>query len=93
MDPHPGRLDHNAAVVRRAIGIGAPRLNWFLETSPAKICGRGHLRDVSSVGLAAVLIHIDRKFLLKLRIILNDLDDLVVLLRIQTLVLHGSHFR
>jgi hypothetical protein len=45
-----------------------------------------------SVGVAAVLIYVGRKFLLELWIVLNHLDDLVVLLRIQTLVADRAQF-
>ena len=53
-------------------------------------CGRGrfarNVRRSTLVGVAAVLIYVGREFLLELRIVLNHLDDLIVLLRIQTLV-------
>ena len=94
-------MDDHPAAICGSFGIGPPRLSWFQrDWFPShygsdlsrKIAGEVTCGVSGLVGVAPVLIHIARKFLLKLRIILNHLEDLVVFLRIQTGVLHSGYF-
>lgn len=63
--------------------------------SRAKLRERPSARSsggLSLFGIAAVLTHVACEFLLKTRIVLNHLNDLVILLRIQTRVFDRCYF-